>query len=310
MGDSYPGGQGVLTFSQIENLWTNNGGDPRWAPLMASIAEAESNGGHPGVLNDTPSTGDYSVGLWQINYFQSLMLPRTQSYGAPSVLWNDPNAQAKAAISIFANGAGAGAWQGDNTWKVWKANGAPMYPTQAQLANWGAPTGSSGGVPYTGGNAGGAGSTTGGQAQAPGGISLPLLGTIITGQQEIQIKGWFLMISGSLVAAVGLAVLLASFGLESKAGQLLNVVPGGAAVKGATKARRASKAAASTQANKMQLEQEKGSQKRATAAMGPGPKSAGQLRQVSTTEQRRNKERVARAKRDLTPRERQQAESF
>lgn len=286
MGDSYPGGTGVLTYSQIENLWTNNGGDAKWAPLMAAIAEAESSG-HPGVLNDTPGTGDYSVGLWQINFYGGNAGRATQGVygGGPGMgyqqvaakLAADPNQQAKAAVSLFANGAGAGNWQGDAAWKLWKANGAPPFPTQAQLASWGASTGSAAGTPYTGG-ASAATPQGGGSSNLPPGISVPILGTIITGQQEQSIKGWFLMIAGGAIGVVGLAVVLASIGLESKAGRAAaEVVPGGAAVKiaaGAGSSTQRSRSqgrertAASRQEDRVQLAQERGSQRRATAAQG------------------------------------------
>lgn len=97
------------TFSQIESLWTQNGGSPAAAPIAAAIAMAES-GGNPQSLNNTPSTGDYSVGLWQINYFGNLDGPRTAAYGNPTSLAADPNAQAKAAISISGNGANWSPW--------------------------------------------------------------------------------------------------------------------------------------------------------------------------------------------------------
>ena len=319
MGDSYPGGTGVLSYQQIENLWTNNGGDPRWAPLMAAIAEAESSG-HPGVLNDTPTTGDYSVGLWQINFYGGNAGRATQGVygGGPGMgyqavaakLANDPNQQAKAAVSLFANGAGAGNWAGDAAWKSWHANGAPAYPTQAQIASWGAATSSGAGTPYTGG-AGAGGATSGGSPNLPPGLGFDTpVGhvTLVTGQQEIEIKGWFLMISGAVVAAVGLAVVLASIGLESKAGQLVNAVPGGRAVKAASAGRATRRTEAVRHEQRVQLVQERGSQRRATEALGP--RSAGELPRVSSTEQRRNRERLARRQRELSPEGRRQAATF
>ena len=103
-----------LTFGQIEQLWVGNGGNPALAPQMAGIALAES-GGNTTSLNDDPNTGDYSVGLWQINYFNGMLNSRTAAYGAPSVLQADPNAQAKAAIDLAgSNGQGVFQnWRGD-----------------------------------------------------------------------------------------------------------------------------------------------------------------------------------------------------
>jgi hypothetical protein len=183
-------------------------------------------------------------------------------------LANDPNQQAKAAVSLFANGAGAGNWAGDAAWKAWHANGAPAYPTQAQIASWGAATSSGAGTPYTGG-AGAGGATSGGSPNLPPGLGFDTpVGhvTLVTGQQEIEIKGWFLMISGAIVAAVGLAVVLASIGLESKAGQLVNAVPGGRAVKAASAGRATRRSEAVRHEQRVQLVQEKGSQQRATLA--------------------------------------------
>lgn len=223
-GDSYPGGTGALTFAQIEQLWTSNGGNPQWAPLMAAIAEAESSG-HPGVLNDNPGTGDYSVGLWQINYYANLLTPRSQRYGSPSTLWNDPNAQARAAVDLFANGQGASNWQGDAAYQAWKANGAPMFPTQSQLASFGAPTGGGGGGTYTApdGSSSGSGVSGGFNPNAPV-LQIPHVGTVIDAGQALSIKGWFLMISGGVIGAVGLAVVLTAFGLESKAAKVVMAV--------------------------------------------------------------------------------------
>lgn len=99
----------TLTFQQLEDLWTSNGGSVALAPIMAGIALAES-GGRTDALNNNPATGDYSVGLWQINYFDGMLQPRTQKYGSPDQLKADPNLQAKAAVSLAGNGSGLSNW--------------------------------------------------------------------------------------------------------------------------------------------------------------------------------------------------------
>lgn len=99
----------ALTYPQIQELWIANKGDPKAAPTMAAIALAES-GGRTDALNDTPATGDYSVGLWQINYYGSLRPGRTASYGTPEALRADPNAQARAAKAISGNGRNFNPW--------------------------------------------------------------------------------------------------------------------------------------------------------------------------------------------------------
>lgn len=135
MGDSQLGPKTSYNFTQLQQLWTNNGGPPGWAPLMAGIAIAES-GGNAGILNNTPATGDYSVGLWQINYFANLLPGRTAEYGSPQALANDPNLQAKAAISLFGGGPGISNWKGDATFNAWTAAGSPSQPSANTVSAW------------------------------------------------------------------------------------------------------------------------------------------------------------------------------
>ena len=132
-----PGTTGqTLSFSQIMQLWTNNGGNSAWAPLMAAVAIAES-GGITNNLNNNASTGDFSVGLWQINYFGALGPSRAASYGQPAALASDPNAQAKAAVSLFGDGSGWTNWQGDAAIKAWQHAGSPKTPSATTVLGWG-----------------------------------------------------------------------------------------------------------------------------------------------------------------------------
>ena len=125
-----------MTFDEIQKLWVQNGGDPRWAPLMAGIAIGES-GGNPQALNPNAGTGDYSVGLWQINYYGNLRESRTARYGSPEQLAADANRQAKAAIDLFGqNGAGIGNWTNDSTWNAWMRAGAPQAPAADVVKGW------------------------------------------------------------------------------------------------------------------------------------------------------------------------------
>lgn len=50
-----------------------------------AIAHAEG-GLDLAVINDTPATGDYSVGTWQINYYGSLYAERVHEFGTPQYL--------------------------------------------------------------------------------------------------------------------------------------------------------------------------------------------------------------------------------
>jgi hypothetical protein len=97
-----------LSNKQLQALWIKAGGDPRLAPTMAAIALAESSG-NPVALNDNPSTGDYSVGPWQVNYFGNLRAGRTRAFGTPEQLMGNPLLDAKAAVAIYKS-QGLGAW--------------------------------------------------------------------------------------------------------------------------------------------------------------------------------------------------------
>lgn len=97
-----------LTYSQIEGYWIKAGGSKALAPIMAAIAMAES-GGRTDAHNGNGATGDDSYGLWQINYFGSLLPGRTAEYGPPESMF-DPANNAKAAVALAGNGAGLGNW--------------------------------------------------------------------------------------------------------------------------------------------------------------------------------------------------------
>lgn len=104
----------TLSNTQIQQLWIQNGGNPQAAPIAAAIAQAES-GGNSLALNNNPSTGDYSVGLWQTNYYGSLLASRTKDYGSPAALQADPNLQAQSAVGISGNGSSWTPWSTYNS---------------------------------------------------------------------------------------------------------------------------------------------------------------------------------------------------
>lgn len=103
-----------LTEAQLEGLWLQAGGQASLAPTMAAIAEAESSG-NTTALNDNPATKDYSVGPWQINYYGSLLAPRTAEFGSPNELLANPLLDAKAAVSLAAGGQGLSNWSTYNS---------------------------------------------------------------------------------------------------------------------------------------------------------------------------------------------------
>lgn len=81
-----------FTFAQLEQLWTNAGGKPIFAPLMAAVAEVESGGSS---IAHNPSGAS---GLWQIE------IPVNASYvpgGAANVF--NPQDNAKAAVALSGN---------------------------------------------------------------------------------------------------------------------------------------------------------------------------------------------------------------
>jgi hypothetical protein len=224
-----------LSYAQVEQLWTQNGGPAGWAPLMAAIAMAES-GGNTQALNNTPATGDYSVGLWQINYYNGMLAGRTASYGSPQALLADPNKQAKAAISLFGqNGSGLGNWQGDAAWKAWRAAGAPQQPSAATVESWGV---SLGGASTEGLPAGSATtdstttSSTSGTGGDPrtcgakgGGVDI-LFGHIGTACQLKALTAGLLIGLGGAVMMIGVVVLV---GRTKSVREAVGAVAGGVA---------------------------------------------------------------------------------
>lgn len=110
MGDIWPYGPPKhITWDQAFNWMSNNGANRYLSAVMAAIATAES-ALDERVVNDTPSTGDYSVGLWQINYYGSLWAGRVSEFGSPRHLARcGLQCQGKAALAI-ANGQGLDAW--------------------------------------------------------------------------------------------------------------------------------------------------------------------------------------------------------
>ena len=94
--------------------------------IMTAIAGRESHW-RPTALNNDPSTQDYSIGLTQINDYGALDASRTSSYGSPSALSADPQAQAKATYEL----AGGNSLSGLGNWKLSPSpqNGTVPTPT-------------------------------------------------------------------------------------------------------------------------------------------------------------------------------------
>ncbi|SRR5258708_10096851 len=115
MGDVWPcHGPWRVTWQEAYNMiyfftHSNDTGE-----IMAAIGSAESSL-DLAVINDTPATGDYSVGVWQINYYGSLYASRARQFGTPCQLVNSGlGGQARAALAI-ADTQGYTAWSTYNS---------------------------------------------------------------------------------------------------------------------------------------------------------------------------------------------------
>jgi hypothetical protein len=86
MGDIWPyGPPRYTTRAQVIIELKANGMSEANAEIGTAIGIAEG-GLDLSVINDTPSTGDYSVGTFQINYLGSLDAERTRLFGTPKQL--------------------------------------------------------------------------------------------------------------------------------------------------------------------------------------------------------------------------------
>jgi hypothetical protein len=89
------------------------------AEVLAAIGGPES-GYDYRVINDTPATGDYSVGIWQINYYGSLYPERAREFGTPrQLIEGGPFKQAHAAAAVFRS-QGFMAWANTYTSGAWR----------------------------------------------------------------------------------------------------------------------------------------------------------------------------------------------
>lgn len=96
----------TLSTAQALSLAARAGFPADQLVTAVAVAKAES-GLNPRAKNDNPGTGDYSIGLWQIN-----MRAHGNTYGTEEQLKN-PATNARAAVAIF-RAAG-------NRWSPWGA---------------------------------------------------------------------------------------------------------------------------------------------------------------------------------------------
>lgn len=118
MGDIYPYGPAAyITYDQARAVLVDAGFSAGNALIGAAVGTAESSLDWR-VINDTPSTGDYSVGIWQINYYGSLYAGRTAAYGTPkSLVTGGAGVQARAAYGV---------WRGQG-WSAWSTYSSGAY---------------------------------------------------------------------------------------------------------------------------------------------------------------------------------------
>ena len=231
------------SMQQVEALWTANGGDPGWAPLMAGLAWAES-GWNSQKRNTTGK--DDSVGLWQINYFGNLLADRTAKYGSPEQLLANPNLQAKAAKDIWHDGGGYRAWQGADLqgnpaqpiWLAWQNAKFPQKPSESVVQSWitalgGDPT-SVGNLsttsaitsPRPGGFATETGCNSGSKGLSFGGINIPGVSGkpgefsgLGSACQLKAVSGGLMIGLGGALLVTGVIVVVAGIAAGTKAGK-------------------------------------------------------------------------------------------
>jgi hypothetical protein len=78
----------------------NNAGFKGWPLVVMTALAGRESKWNPTALNNNPATGDYSVGLYQINYYGDLLKGRTAEYGSPQTLLSNPQDQANAVYKL------------------------------------------------------------------------------------------------------------------------------------------------------------------------------------------------------------------
>lgn len=196
------------SYAQLEQLWINAGGPRALAPTMAAIAEAESSG------NSNAYNASGASGLWQI---LGAVNPADQSQ-----LFN-PTVNAHEAVLKYRS-QGLGAWV--------------TYTSGAYLAFLNGSTTPDPNVPAPGATAALTAAEKGCLISFPNLNPLPVGGStyqcLLSQGNARALTGGLLVTAGSLVAGVGVLILVATAfqrtgGLQ-KAADVAAVVPGGQGV--------------------------------------------------------------------------------
>lgn len=96
-----------------------------WPLVIMTAIAGQQSGWNPTSLNNNPSTGDYSIGLWQINYYGNLAPSRTSQFGQPASLLSNPQDQANAAYQL----AGGNELVGLQNWALTPSPQTGQTPT-------------------------------------------------------------------------------------------------------------------------------------------------------------------------------------
>ena len=204
-----------LTYAQMEGYWIKAGGPKELAPVAAAIGEAES-GGNTDAINPHDNGGrQSSFGVWQIS---------NGTHTPPSANWADPATNASLAVGKF-KGAG-------NSFSPWGT-----YDTGAYKAYM---NGSTTPDMNVSGNPNAVAAQTAAHVDADclykfgGAPGTSIIGDIIGGggnlgefcvisrSQARGIAGVFLMIAGTLGAALSLGLLIGISARENPVTGALN----------------------------------------------------------------------------------------
>jgi hypothetical protein len=127
LGTTVAGGTNVVGADKAYQALRQAGASPQLALILTAVGGAES-GWNAAAVNNDPATGDYSIGVWQINYYGNLLQSRTAEFGPPDQLVGNLAAQAHAAV-VIAHGGG-----GLSNWTTYTRGTYSAYLLQAQQA--------------------------------------------------------------------------------------------------------------------------------------------------------------------------------
>jgi hypothetical protein len=121
VGDIWPyGPPRYTTYAAVLQIAINARFTNAQAQIWGGIAGAEASY-DLSVINDTPSTGDYSVGTFQINYYGNLYAGRASAYGTPAqLIAGGLTAQFAAALGVYRS-------QGFNAWSTYRSGAWQKY---------------------------------------------------------------------------------------------------------------------------------------------------------------------------------------